>query len=578
MDNQPTQTADEQNTDIMGIVNAINRVQAVIEFDLNGIVLHANDNFLATVGYNLAAIKGQHHSMFVSQSDKNSPAYRLFWAKLNRGEFDSGEYKRIKNDGSEIWLFASYNPILDAAGRPVKIIKFATDITKQKMQNADYSGQIAAIGKSQAVIEFNMDGSIITANDGFLNAVEYRLGEIQGQHHSMFVEPAYKSSPAYKEFWAKLNRGEFESGEFKRIGKGGKEIWIQASYNPIMDLNGRPFKVVKYASDITAQKNLQFTVQRVLTETKQVMNALASGNLGETITGEFSGEFAELKLSVNSSIDRLRDIVSKIRDAGAQIESGASEIANGNTDLSARTEQQASSLEETASAMEEMTSSVKQNAENAREANKLASDACRQAEEGGLVVSNAITAMETIDQSSKKIADIISVIDGIAFQTNLLALNAAVEAARAGEQGRGFAVVATEVRNLAQRSAGAAKEIKGLIKDSVDRVKTGSKLVNDSGRTLAEITSAVKKVSDIISEIAAASQEQSSGIAQVSQAVTQIDEATQQNAALVEEATAASEAMSEQANRLTELVGFFHVVEPRTQASGNRSNAPARRR
>jgi methyl-accepting chemotaxis protein len=305
--------------------------------------------------------------------------------------------------------------------------------------------------------------------------------------------------------------------------------------------------------------NLMNAIVTPLQESKRVMVSLSEGDLTQTMTGEFHGEFAELRDAVNESINNLFKMVNDIRTSSGSISSAASEISQGNTDLSQRTEEQASSLEETASSMEEMTSTVKQNADNARQANQLASAAREQAEKGGEVVSNAVTAMGEINASSKKISDIISVIDEIAFQTNLLALNAAVEAARAGEQGRGFAVVAGEVRNLAQRSAGAAKEIKSLINDSVEKVDEGSKLVDESGETLAEIVNAVKKVSDIIAEIAAAGQEQSSGIEQVNKAVMQMDEMTQQNAALVEEAASASESMEEQAKGMMRLMEFFKL-------------------
>jgi len=236
-----------------GMIAAISRAQAVIAFNLDGTIVTANENFLKTLGYSLGEIQGKHHSMFVEPAMRDSAAYREFWASLNRGEYQAAEYKRIGKGGKEVWILASYNPILDEKGKPFKVVKFATDVTQQKLRTADLAGQIAAIGKSQAVIEFNMDGSVLTANENFLNALGYSLGEIQGKRHSMFVDASERDGAAYREFWANLNAGRYQAGEFKRIGKGGREIWIQASYNPILDLNGKPFKVVKYATDTTAQ-------------------------------------------------------------------------------------------------------------------------------------------------------------------------------------------------------------------------------------------------------------------------------------------------------------------------------------
>ncbi|GLQ32336.1 methyl-accepting chemotaxis protein [Litoribrevibacter albus] len=299
----------------------------------------------------------------------------------------------------------------------------------------------------------------------------------------------------------------------------------------------------------------------VINDVARVLDAMSHGNLTEIIDKDYEGIYDKLKQDANQTTQKLSEIIGQIRQSSVNVSSAADEIAQGNADLSQRTEEQASSLEETASSMEEMTSAVKQSADNAMEASRLADEAKVKAQEGGDVVSNAVSAMEEINVASKKISDIIGVIDEIAFQTNLLALNAAVEAARAGEQGRGFAVVAGEVRNLAQRSAGAAKEIKDLIRDSVTKVEDGTALVNESGNTLSEIVNAVERVTSMVSDISNAAQEQTSGIDQVNTAVSQMDEMTQQNAALVEEASAAAEAMAEQSRKMSNLVGFFNLLD-----------------
>lgn len=333
------------------------------------------------------------------------------------------------------------------------------------------------------------------------------------------------------------SQGDFEQ-RIKVEGRSGFFRTVGESLNQIMDLN-----------------------QLSLQDTMRVFAAFARGDLTQTIENEYKGAFIQLKNDANTTVAKLTEVMASIQVAAEAVNAGAEEISRGNLSLSQRTEEQAAALEETAASIEEMTGTIQQNADNARQANQLAMNARQSAQSGGEVVNTAIGAMIEIDRSSKQVAEIVTVIDEISFQTNLLALNAAVEAARAGEQGRGFAVVASEVRNLAQRSAAAAKEIKGLIQDSVGKVQEGSRLVNQSGETLQQIVNAVKRVSDIVAEIAAASQEQAAGIQQVNKAISQMDEMTQQNTSLVEQAAAASESMRNQAQQLKQHVAFFKLPQ-----------------
>jgi methyl-accepting chemotaxis protein len=546
---------------------ALGSTQAVIEFEPDGTIVEANAIFLTAMGYAREEVVGRHHRMFVTPEYAASAEYRDFWARLAQGEEQRGEFHRLARGGRDVWIDAAYRALRDADGKVRRVIKVAVDVTERRQETlrvaderARFQGKLDAIDRSMGVLETTLEGALIRVNDIYLQTMGFTAAEVAGRHHRIFVDAETAASPAYAELWARLARGEAVEGTSRRTTKDGRAIWWQATYTPVLDASGRPQSVVIYATDITNQQARAEELTRVMTETRQVVGHLAGGGLDLTMNGAYSEEYRELQQAVNGCVENLRSMVAQIRTASGSILSGAQEIAQGNADLSQRTEQQASSLEETASSMEELTSTVKQNADNARQADQLAAEAREQAERGGSVVNAAVSAMGAIEESSRRIAEIIGVIDEIAFQTNLLALNAAVEAARAGEQGRGFAVVASEVRNLAQRSAAAAREIKSLIGDSSLKVGEGSRLVDQSGQTLSQIVLAVKKVSDIIGEIAAASHEQSAGIEQVNRAITQMDQTTQQNAALVEEAAAASESMEEQARKLTRLVEFFRTA------------------
>ena len=421
-------------------------------------------------------------------------------------------------------------------------------------------GQIAAISKSQAVAEFDLDGTCRTSNDGFQHLFGYAPADMAGKGHRVLLCDPATGSTAEEELWTRLARGEPAAGIYARRNRDGSQIWVQGSYNPILGLDGRPYKIVSYAIDVTAQVRIREALDAAVTETQAIVQAAIDGRLTCRISLDGkSGQIAALANTINALLDSMMAVVAGIKRSAADVQNGAEEISRGNLNLSQRTDEQAASLEQTASSMEQMTSTVKATADNASQARQLASDASRQADAGATVVSAAVEAMSGISAASSKIADITGVIDEIAFQTNLLALNAAVEAARAGEQGRGFAVVATEVRALASRSAAAAREIKALIGDSVTKVEQGGRLVDESGRALVDIGVAVQRVATVISEIATASSEQAGGIEQVNKAVAQMDDTTQQNAALVEQAAAASQAIVDQARALASLVERYQV-------------------
>ncbi|MEZ6035521.1 MAG: methyl-accepting chemotaxis protein [Planctomycetaceae bacterium] len=631
-------------------LNSISRSQPVVEFRMDGTIVAANENFLTIFGYRSDEIHGKNHSLFVDEATVKSREYREFWAKLNRGESVISEFRRIGNGGKEIWIQASYNPIIDVHGKPFKVVEYATDITqmvferaestklrtivdeseaafmtinrdfvvtyinqqtklmmvkyqqvfkslwptfdgskllgsnidqfhknpqhqrqllsdpgklpyktdikvgpltfaltvtaqrdgagnyvgntlewkdvtevrKQEFINADYSGQIAAIGKSQAVIEFNLDGTVISANENFLQTMGYSLEEIKGGNHSRFVEESYKHSTEYRDFWAKLNRGEYVSGEFKRIGKRGKEIWIQASYNPIADLSGKVFKVVKYASDITTQVNERLEMARILEQ----VNANAA--------------------TLSSSAEELTAVSSQMAANAAETSSQAGVV-------SAASEQVSRNVQTVSTGVEEMNAAISEIAKNA-------SDAARVSQAAVLSAAAANDTIGKLGDSSAEIGKVIKVITSIAEQTNLLALNATIEAARAGEAGKGFAVVANEVKELAKETARATEDISRKIEAIQEDTKGSVDSIREIGQVIAQINDISNTIASAVEEQTATANEMSrniseaaKGTAEIAQNITSVAQAAESTSQGATNCQQAAGKMSKMADELQEL-------------------------
>ncbi len=676
----------KQDMENANLVSAIERVDAVAELALDGRFLRVNDNFCQMTGYDSDTLMQCHHDCLVSPEELASGAYQAFWETLKSGQFVSGRYKRIGHAGQVLWLEASYSPIFDCFGEPVKFVEYAidvsaqvsmeqeaarlalvanetdnavvitdaqgaieyinagfskltgyslaeilgkkpghllqgtdtlpetvqairaqltaqqafsgeilnydkqgrsywvslninpvydtqgqlirfvsvqTDITAAKLQQIEFNARLEAITRSTAVAEFSTTGTLMHVNPRYCQMLGYAAEELIGQPYSLLMDLSNHERHCFNQVLHTLKQGHSANGQYARIGKQRQRIWVQTSFNPIVDLHGQVTKIIEYATEITEQHTQMLALKQVVAETQTVIDGAKQGILSHRIQlHDKHGTIADLCNGVNDLMDSFSHVLATLGSASQAMNEACNEIAEGNHELSVRTEKQAANLEETAASMEQLSTTVHQNARHAAQAYQMADEASKVAYRGGEAVTTVVNTMAEINQSARKIEDIISVIDGIAFQTNILALNAAVEAARAGEQGRGFAVVAGEVRNLAQRSADAAKEIKALIHDSVSKTAEGSRQVARAGDTMFEIVNSVKNFTVIMNDITQASSQQSDEIDQIKSAIHTIDEVTQQNAALVEQAASAAQLLRDEALQLTQMVNAYELTLP----------------
>ncbi|MCZ2822642.1 PAS domain S-box protein [Modestobacter sp. VKM Ac-2977] len=553
--------------DSAGKVAAIERSQAVVEFDLAGHVLSANQLFLDTMGYELDEVVGEHHRMFCEPEHVATDEYRQFWADLGTGRYTSGLYKRVAKGGREVWLQATYNPILDLTGRPVKVVKFASDLTEQRTHNAESRGKVAAIERSQAVIEFGLDGVVLGANPNFLEVMGYRLEEVVGRHHRMFCDPEYTATDEYRQFWELLGRGQYAGGEYRRVGKDGGEVWIQATYNPILDDDGRPFKIVKFASDVTDAKLRNADIEarvNAVDRAQAVIEFDLDGNVlaandnflrtmgyslrevtgqhhslfcdeeyrvspeyrdfwlrlgkGELIAGRFhrKGKFGRdvhIQATYNPVLDLSGAPVKVVKyayDVTNEVERER-RVSDGTRDMTASVRKLATSIDEIA--------------RSSAAATGLAEKTHGDAAEGVEALQASLEAIALIQRSSVSISEIVRVMGEIANQTNLLAFNASIEAARAGEHGVGFSIVAGEVRRLAERSFDAAQQIGKLIEESAERVEQGSTVSQRAEAAFARIVDSVGQTNEVIKSISSATCRQQAASQEVDALIAQLTSA-----------------------------------------------------
>jgi methyl-accepting chemotaxis protein len=557
------------------LVDAMSSQQAVIEFEVDGTIVTANENFCATVGYSLAEIQGKHHRMFAPSDYAASPAYREFWAKLGRGESDSGDYLRIGKGGKEIWINATYFPITDEAGVPVKVVKFATDITAQREAAAQAKRSSDAMNSvATNILVCDAEFNIIYGNDksaGTLRQLEAVMMDKFGVRADQVVGGSidrFHKDPAHQRRLLQSLKGRNHTAEFKLADET-----ISLSASGLFDADGGFAGAVVNWEVISDQKRMEQEIQdRAKAEAEaaqslrekvdtllHVVEDAAKGDL--TTTHEVSGSdpIGQLGEGLQTMITDLRSIIVQIKEGAEQFSGSAGTISNASSSLSEASQTNAATVEEMTASVDQLTESIRMIAGNASDANSIADETSRRASAGGEAVDRSITAMKEINRSSEQISEIIQVISEIASQTNLLALNAAIEAARAGEHGLGFAVVADEVRKLAERSSEAAKQITGLIRESTQRVVEGTKLSEETGQALKQIIDGVTSTAESISQIASATDEQSATAEEVGRAIQNVAKLTENNSGNATDMAASAEELSAQAVAMKELVRRFQI-------------------
>jgi len=541
----------------------------IVTYDRDGTIRAANARFCDLLGYGPDELRGKHERAFLGLDHSGEPAGEDVWSSLEPGACKTVLAKWVGKGGREVWLRAIYSAQAGPRGRTESVSMLAVPASAQERLLLDEARRYRVIASGRAMVEFTADGEIVHANESFLRTVGYTRQELVGRHHSILVTPDVAASAEYRNFWARLRGGEHFVAEVARVGKGGREIWLAESYNAVTGPGGLVASIMTFVTDVTDRV-------RAVAALEAALARLSGGDLQQRIAQDFPPPFDRLARDFNGALDALQSVLQQVAGSGHAMDEGMREIRAAADNLSQRTEEQAANLQQTASALGQVTSTVHKTAEGAELARQTVEATKAQAEESGDVVGQAVTAMSGIEASSKQIASITSMIDEIAFQTNLLALNAGVEAARAGEAGRGFAVVAAEVRALAQRSAEAAKEIKRLIVSSSDQVAAGVELVGRAGTALHRIAGQIAEINSAIVSIAASAREQALGVGEINTAIGQMDQMTQQNAAMAEQANATTQALARESEALAGIIARFKVgAVPATSIKTAQGGVPA---